>query len=146
MPSTANNALNQVLIQLDKSLLSYVAEAWPWSSSGEADVQRAVNELVDRRRANVGRLADLLLDREWPIDFGAYPTDYTDLHYVALDYLLALVVKDQKQLTAEIETARQPTSNDAEGRKLLDEILADERETLARLEKLVASRAKISAA
>ena len=146
MARTANEALNQVLIDLDKSLLSYVAEAWPWTSNGDAAVQANVNELVVRRRENVGRLADLLTRREWPVDFGTYPTEYTDLHYVALDYLLSQLVQDQKRVTAGIERALSAATGDDAAKPLLEEILNDERDTLARLQKLPRSRAPVRAA
>ena len=146
MPSTTNEALNQVLIDLDKSLLSYVAEAWPWSSQADATVRGAVEELAVRRRESVGRLADQLVEREWPVDFGTYPTEYTDLHYVGLDYLLSQLVHDQKRVTAGIERTLRAASGDAQAKPLLEEILNSERDTLARLQKLPRSRTPVSAA
>jgi hypothetical protein len=145
MAITANEALNQVLVNLDKSLLSYVSEAWPWTSNGEAAVQPKVAELVARRRENVARLADLLIAREWPIEFGAYPTAYTDLHYVALDYLLALLVEDEKQVATGLEQAVGAAAGDAEAAELLRAILAEERDASSQLQALARSRSPVRA-
>jgi len=34
-------------------------------------------------------MVELLDQRGWTVDFGGYPTDYTDLHFVSLEFLLS---------------------------------------------------------
>lgn len=134
--SRINADLNQLLITMGRSLLQYMGDAWPWTSANEQEVREKLDELVVRQRKQIARLSQLLERRDWAIDFGTYPTEYTDLHYVALDFLLARLVDNQKAVVAAIETAQRACGEEGPARDLLEQILADQRESLTELERL----------
>ena len=147
MAETAiNSNLNTLLINLTRSLLQYVGEASPWSQDGAETEQRTIDDLVARQRAQVAALTEFLSARNWPIDFGSYPTEYTDLHYVALDYLLSQVIDNEESLVGDLEGLLETCADDAEVVSLLEPILAEQRAIVSKLKELAASCAKGSAA
>jgi len=130
-----NELLNQVLIVMGRSLLQYSAQAWPWTGDGPAGPQSTVNGLIAEQSGRIGQLADLLDSRRWTVDFGVFP-DYTDLHYLSLEYVLPHLVQNQRSVIREIEAVIPQCASDAEGLALLAEILQGERAALAKLEEL----------
>lgn len=130
--------LNRLVVDLGRSLLQYVGESWPWVPGDAARAEEALQRLVQRQRESVARLTELLIRRNGSIDFGTFPTEYTDLHYVALDYLLEQLIESEQGLVAEVEHAR-AGCDDAEASPLLDEILADERGILEELRQLASA-------
>ena len=120
VPGQYNRLLNDVLIALNRSLLQYVGDAWPWTETSAEAARFKLAALVARQRTQSERLTELLIDRRWSIDFGTYPTEYTDLHYVALDYLFALLVDNERGLINDIERARAECAGDREAVRILD--------------------------
>lgn len=146
MPSDRNETLNAVLIALNRSLLMYVQEAWPWTAKEVTPEREEMALLAERRREHVGRLAELLNDREVAVDFGVYPAEFTDLHYIALDYLLALLVDSEKQVVdAVAKGSRDVAAGDPEASGLLESILTGENNTVARLQSLAKARTTVNA-
>ncbi len=96
-------ALNDLLINVGRSLLQYVGECWPWADAHKDEAQRKIQELVKQQERQIAQLTELLYEADWTIDFGSYPTEYTDLHYVALDFLLDQLIHNQESL---VEDAR----------------------------------------
>lgn len=133
-PILTEQILNDVLVRLHRSLLQYVGECGPWASA--AAEQEAVSNLVQIRHLHVGELVELMTAREAIIDFGVFPTEFTDLHFVGLDYLLGVIVAEQKKIISELESAVGSVSSDAEATGLLNRILVDERANLAKLQSL----------
>lgn len=85
-PST-DSRINSVLISLSRSFLQYVSESWMWVDDSAKSIGEQVSVLAARQRQDVADLARLLQDREWSIDFGAYPTEYTDMQFLSLSAL-----------------------------------------------------------
>ncbi len=116
------SALNELLINMGRCLLQYVGECWPWTDPNTLGEQQRIEELVQQQQHQVASLADLLNAAEWTIDFGTYPTEYTDLHYVALDFLLNQVVQNQQGLAEQARTTRLVCQGHTEAETLLSEI------------------------
>lgn len=135
-----NRRLNELLIDLRNSLLQYVGESSPWTEYGEHASRAVLERLIALQQEDANRLADLLAERGHTTDFGIYPPEYTDLHYVALDYLLGQMIQNQKELVNEVEAAGEACSSDAEASAALFGIRERERGILQELQQLVASR------
>lgn len=114
-----SDRLNDLLIDVGRSLLQYVGESWPWTSEDEADVGTSVQRIVAEQRGTVLQLAELLDSRGHRIAYGQYPSEYTSLHYVALDYLLDQLVAQQQDLAAELAGAAEEAAGDEEAHALL---------------------------
>jgi len=95
-----NDELNQLLINLSRRLLQYVGETCPWTDRPE--VESTIEELVASQKADIAKLVHLLLDRNWIVDFGTYPTNYTDLPCVAFAYMLNEIVEGEAQTVADL--------------------------------------------
>ena len=142
--SQNNSQLNLLLINLGRSLLQYVEECWPWSGDGTQG--NPLDALVIAQKETIARLTDLLIQRRWNIDFGSYPTEYCDLHFVALDYLILQLIENQEALVADIEQTQKAFPGDAPALELLSQILSSERDILTKLKGLSKSRSSDSAA
>jgi Arc/MetJ-type ribon-helix-helix transcriptional regulator len=93
--------------------------------------------MAARQRQFIARLVDLLSKRRAAVDFGVYP-DYSEFHYVSLDYLIGKLVVDEERLVAELEAAQKGLEDDPEAARVVAEILAAEKEHLAQLRDLAA--------
>jgi hypothetical protein len=132
--------LNQLLIALHRSLLQYVGDAWPWVATTAEEEREKLLKLVGGQRRHTERLIELLIDRGWPIDFGSYPTEYTDLHYVALGYLIKQLVASEQALIGDIERALAGCAGDAEVMRLLEKLLGEQRRIVQELVALAQPR------
>ncbi len=91
-----NAKLNQLLIDIGRSLLQYVGHCSSWSSRSQAGLEQEFAKLVEIQQQHVGQISALLTDRRWTIDFGGFPASFTDLHFLSLKYLLKLILKNQE--------------------------------------------------
>ena len=137
-----NSQLNSVLVAVGRSLLQYASECWPWVGQSEQETQSVIDHLAGLQRQEVAVIAELLDQREWSIDFGGYPTDYTDLHFVALDFLLARIIAGEEVLVADLEEAAHTCVDDPQAAAVLHEVLTTERKILERVQAVAAARKK----
>jgi hypothetical protein len=114
-----SDRLNDLLIDVGRSLLQYVGESWPWTSEDESDIHTAVERIVAEQRETVLQIAGLLDKRGHRITYGQYPSDYTSLHYVALDYLLDQLIAQQQDLAGELAGVVEEAAGDEEAHALL---------------------------
>ena len=78
MTGHANNRLlNSVLINLSRSFLQYLSESSPWVRGESAAAGQSLELLAADQRRDVRELAEFLDAREWSVDFGSFPTEYT---------------------------------------------------------------------
>ena len=131
-----NSKLNQLLIDLGRSLLQYVGQCSSWTSRSEAAMAEQFCKLVELQEEHEAELADLLTERRWTIDYGGFPAKFTDLHFLSLKYLLKLIVQDQKAILSELEDASHICVDDPEAAALIDSILRSERHITERIESL----------
>jgi hypothetical protein len=136
-----NDVLNGVLVLLRRSLLQYAAEASPWMGTGASEVHLQVDRLIAAQSERVRKLVDLLDERRWTTDFGAF-RDFTDLHYLSLAFLLPHLVENQTTIVREIERALPQCAGDSAAIALVAETLVGESQALSELQQLVAKRAK----
>lgn len=97
--------LNNVLIGMARSFLQYVAESWPWVTSAAAAIEEQVRVIAARQRQDVADIVQLLVQREHPIDFGSFPTEYTDLHFMSLQSLMDMLNASQQLICRQIGDA-----------------------------------------
>ncbi|QDU45899.1 hypothetical protein Mal52_43960 [Symmachiella dynata] len=140
MPELQNACLNEVLIRILRGLLQYAGECWPWSSAEHGEEYPTIARLVAEQQEQVQELADLITERGALVDFGTYPTEFTDLNYVSLDYLLDALVQEQVQLLADVRQAMTDCAGDPEGLERLEQIAKQAQQHLDTLSELAAAR------
>ena len=131
-----NEALNDLLIEIGRSFLQYVGECWPWTAGHSAETRASVDQLVERQKADVAALADFLTASNHPVDFGTYPTDYTSLHFVDLDYLLETIVQNQSSVLEATREAADAATGSETVNGLVSEIVESETAILSGLKQL----------
>lgn len=127
--------LNNTLIQMACSFLQYVAESWPWVSNEANSIEPQVRVLAARQRQDVAEIVNLLTAREHFIDFGSFPTEYTDQQFLALQTLIIRLKASQNLICQRIALAAESlkTAGDSEAANLLETIEAHEADILKAL-------------
>lgn len=130
--------LNNALIQMARSFLQYVSESSPWVSMDAASAESQIEVLAARQRQDVGEVVGLLTTRERFIDFGSFPTEYTDLQFLSLQALMGRLKVSQRvicdRLAASAVSLR--TAGDGEGADLLTTLESHERDILHALQEI----------
>lgn len=135
MPDVHHNSqLNQLMIDLGRSLLQYVGQCSTWTSRDEAAIATEFPAIVAIQQQHASELADLLTARQWMIDYGGFPAAYTDLHFLSLKYLLKSIVINQRAVVAALDEASHDCVDDPEAAAVINRILASERQITERLE------------
>ncbi len=133
--------LQEVLRREGRSELMYVAEAYPWAAArGHA----ALDALQAVAREEAGALAALgrwMTRRRVALPYlGVFPTSFTTINFLALDYLLPRLRDRQREAVAQLERDAHAVT-DPEARAQLDALLALKRRHLATLESLASTGA-----
>jgi hypothetical protein len=130
--------LNNALIQMARSFLQYVSESSPWVSVDSAAVGAQVEVLAARQRQDVGEIVSLLTAREHFIDFGSFPTEYTDLQFLSLQALMGRLKASQQLICDRLvaATVSLRTAGDTSGAKLLTSLESHERDILRALKEI----------
>ncbi len=131
--------LNKLLIDYSRCLLQYMGDCWPWTDADSADEQAVIKQLMQRQQVHIGRLAELLMNRQGTLDLGNFSHDFTGLHYVALDYLMDQLIASETALIEQLDNGLKGCGDDSEATAILQQAVADERENLAKLEELAQS-------
>ncbi len=134
--AVSSSLINDLLIQISRSLLQYVSEIWPWSAADAEETRRTLDRLAAEQRDSAAALVRFLDGRREVIDFGTYPTEYTSLHYVAVDFLLGQLVENQSSVVAGCEAALRSAEADVDATDLLRDVTTAERNRLDELRRL----------
>ncbi|MBI1313777.1 hypothetical protein GC176_20995 [bacterium] len=128
--------LNDLLNRLSHSWLQYIGDAWPWAPNECAERLEAFQGLVRRQQFAAERLGDLLSDRHAVLSLTNYPFDGSTVNYVTLDYVKPRIVDDEQSMIADLKAAAGELQNDPEALRLVEQLTADEEQTLSELSAL----------
>lgn len=131
-----NTQLNHLVIDLGCSLLQFVGEVSPWSPAHATAARETLARLLKQQQEHTEQLVQLLTDRRWPVEFGVYPANFTDLHFMALKAMLPRIIENQNAIVAELDEAVHTCVDDAEAISILTTVLAGEREITGALKSL----------
>src|SRR5262249_57477855 len=98
MDAQTQTTLQEILRRESRSVLSYVGDAYPWTTArGDAALTK-LRHLVADERAAVAGLGRLLTRHRLPMVYlGSYPTSFTTINFLALDYLLPPLIAFEGQ-------------------------------------------------
>ncbi len=133
--NTLITELNTLRINLEKSLLQYAGESCLWTAIEAEEEREVYHSLVARQKSNSEALVNIFIERRWDVDQGTYPTEYTDLHYVAFE-----IAKNETQIAESIKSVISFYSDDEEIKSVLERILNDTEDNIQQLNKVSASR------
>ena len=136
MSQQSESVLNGVLIDMARSFLQYVAEGWPWVSTEAQAIEEQVLVIAAWQRQDVAEIADLLTEREHFIDFGTFPTEYTDMQFLALGSAFEWLHNSQAIVLGSLENAVDRLHDDADAQTLLQAIHVRQKESADALKEL----------
>ncbi len=132
--------LQQTFRRESLSMLRYIGEAFPWTVAAGHPALARVAEIVTEDRAATESLGRFLFRRRIPPSFsGAYPSAFTTLNFVSLEYLLPRLVETQRKAVADLENDLAAVT-DADAKTELEKLLAVKRLHLTELEGLKVPR------
>ncbi len=129
-------SLNRLLEIEYRSFPMYLGDASPWFSDADAKAVLALKNIAADQQAMSQRIAELILDLGGRIEPGEYPTQFTDTHFLSIEFLLKELVYYQRQDIADIEQIVASLTGHREARELAEEALGAERAHLEALESL----------
>jgi hypothetical protein len=104
MDANAQTLLQDILRRESRSVFRYVAEAFPWINSSEEKALSELQGLLAAERQAVVELGQFLVRRHVPLPFiPSYPANFTTINFLALDYVLPLLVERERQSIADLE-------------------------------------------
>jgi rubrerythrin len=136
--------LQDILCREGRSVLTYVAEAYPWTTRTEEKTLADLQRLIAAEREAVAGFGRFLVRRRIPLPYlPPYPTHFTTINFLALDFLLPRLIEHERRSIADLErdlaALKDPTAQ-AEVEKLL----ALKRRHLPRLEELASAQPQAS--
>ena len=102
MTQLTESVLNNVLIDMACSFMQYVAESSPLVCAQEQSIGEQFLVIAARQRQDVADIVSLLTEREHHVDFGSFPTEYTDQQFLALDAMLETLKSSQALVLSSI--------------------------------------------
>ena len=133
--------LHRLVAMGSTSLLQYVNEAVPWSAdAGQAEFTK-VQALAGEERDHVAQLSRFLQKRHFGVPkIPTYPSQFTTINFVSIEYLVPKLRADNEQEIATIQGWLQQVGED-EGRANLESYLAMKQRHLQVLQELAAVKA-----
>jgi hypothetical protein len=136
--------LQDILRRESRSVLTYVAEAYPWTSSTQTKALTALQHLIADEREAIACLGRFLVRERIPLPFlPSYPAHFTTINFLALDFILPRLIEHERQSIAALEhdlVAIKAPEAHAEVEKLL----SLKRQHLPQMEELAAAQPQAS--
>lgn len=140
--SSTIDVLNRLSVAHSRSLSVYLSFAGPWVSASESREREVLLQVAADHKRMTDRLGSMILDLGGSVEPGKFPLKYTALHDLALDYLLGLVVENQRQLVQTAEACAAELTLAPMARALAEEALGEAKGHLESLEELAAKTAR----
>jgi hypothetical protein len=130
--------LQGIVNRESRSVLIYVRDAYPWATTAEEEALGKLRRLIDDEARAVAALGQYLVRRHLPPPVPAsYPSSYTTINFLALDFLKPRLAEAERRSLADLERDL-PAVADAEARSEVEKLAAVKRRNLAALEQLPA--------
>ncbi len=137
----ATQALLQEIVRREsRSVLTYVGDAYPWTTSRGEEGLGALRRLIAAEGRAIAAVGQYLVRHHLPLPYiGSYPSSFTTINFLSLDYLLPRLTAFERQSLAELERDL-PRLTDAGARAEVEKLVALKRVHLTELEKLAAQQ------
>jgi hypothetical protein len=137
--------LQDIVRRESRSVLLYVHDAYPWTTTAEEGAMATLRRLIADEAATVVALGRFLVRRRLPLPLlASYPTSFTTINFLALDFLLPRLADAERRSLAELEQDLKAIA-DADARAEVEKLAAVKRRNLATLEELAAAHAAVGA-
>lgn len=128
--------LNRLLTIEYRSLPMYLHDADPWAHASDSAGRDMLNDIIADQRQASQRIAAFIQDMDEAPSPDEFPMEFTDLHFLSLDYLLGELLRYQRIAVEDLEDCVGALSHEPEARNLAEEILGMERAHLESIEQI----------
>ncbi len=132
------DTLNRLLQILGRSLAVYLQQARPWGRLNSEKARQVLADLASDQHRLAERIAEAVTRRGGRIESGGFPAQFTAMHDLALDFLLAKTVQQHRRDVEAIEHCVGQLAEDPQFRSLAEEVRDNQRGHLQALESLLA--------
>lgn len=145
MDAQTQTILQEIVRREGRSVLSYVGDAYPWTTAQNSAALTKLRHLVAEERTAVAELGRFLARHRLPMVYlGSYPSSFTTINFVALEYLRPRLVAFEGQSIADLERDLERLTN-PEARAEVSRLLQVKRRHLTELESLGVSQPEAAA-
>ncbi len=125
MMNSQSLALVQDVVRRESlSMLNYVGDAFPWTTSRGTLALARLREIVHAHREAVAVLGRFLVKKRAPVGYiGSYPMGFTTINFLSLEYLLPRLAEDERR-GVQILERELPLVTDQEAHAQLRKMLA----------------------
>jgi hypothetical protein len=128
--------LQRILRREGRTLLQYIHDAYPWTTTAQAGQQPEVQRMSRAEQEAVASLSQYLFRRHIPPAFlGSYPAHFTSFNFVSLAWLLPRLAQQQAKDIADLE-ADFAKLTDPGARAQIESMLTLKKKHLAELQSL----------
>jgi hypothetical protein len=138
----AQTLLQDILRRESRSVLLYVAEAYPWANASEEKALGDLRQIIDAESRAVAELGQFLVRQRVPLPFlPSYPVHFTTINFLALDYVLPRLADYERRSIADLERDLAALKDPA-ARAAVEKLLALKRRHLPQLEALIPAQSQ----
>jgi hypothetical protein len=138
--------LQEIVRRESRSMLTYVGEAFPWTTSRGADALARLKEIVAAHNDAVAALGRYLTKLRQPLGYlGSYPSNFTTINFLSLDYILPKLVVSERANLAALERDLHAIS-DKDAHAQVEKLLAVKKAQLEKLAFLAEAHTKTAPA
>ena len=119
------------------SLAQYLGGSCPWSQRSENEANKLFRSIMEDEQTWLAELVELIDRRGGVPKPDNYPTEFTDQHFLALDYLLARLADYIRGSIKDLDQDQRQLIDDPPAKDLIDRMIAQKREQVLSIEKLL---------
>lgn len=136
--------LQDILCRESRSVLMYVAEAYPWTTSAHTKELSDLQQLIASERDALTCLGRFLVRQRIDLPYlPSFPSHFTTINFLALDFILPRLIEHERQSLSELERDLNAVKDQA-ARTELEKLLALKHRHLPQLEKLASAQPQAS--
>lgn len=139
-PATAP-LLSRLLAIVRRSFPQYVKYSRPYVPPGREELMETIDSIVVDQDVLAQRIGNMLIDMQAPLRSGEFPMEYTDMHDLSIDYLIASAVDYQQQDITAIQQIAEQLQMAPAAKALAEEALGMAKGHLDSLQELIPEQA-----
>ena len=128
--------LNRLLAVHTTSFPTYLVCTGPWTNRGDEAASETLSQIVADQQTTADRVVQMITDLGGSVASSSYPMLFTDLHDLALEFLLQRLVEYQQHDITSIEGCIADLADAPLSRALAEEALGAAKGHLESLEEL----------